>query len=888
MPELLTGTVTFLFSDIEGSTRLLQEHGEAWPALLARHHELLESAFEAHGGQVVGTEGDSFFVGFPSAPAGVAAAAAAQRSLAAEPWPPKAEVRVRIGLHTGEASLSTDTYVGLHVHRAARIAGVARGGQVLISATTRALLDPEPPGIELRDLGEHRLKDLDRPEHLFQLVIDGLPSEFPPIGSAEATPNNLPTRLTTFLGREAEIAEAMALLGSARLLTLTGPGGTGKTRLSLEIASRSLAGHPDGAYFVELATITEPDLVPSTITQSLGLADRGGRSSIDRLVDHIGDGRVLLVLDNFEQVLPAAAAVTQLLAACPGLTILASSRSALHVSGEQEYAVPPLGLPDPGHLPPLSQLSAYEAVALFIERARAIRPDFAVTNENAPAVAEICVRLDGLPLAIELAAARIRIFTPQAMLARLDHRLGLLSAGARDLPERQQTLRGAIAWSHDMLDVVDRALFACISVFVGSAGLDEIEGVCSSAVGDDLFGALESLVEKSLVRQVEGIGGEPRFAMLETIREFAAEQAAERGERDGLRQRHAELFTERASTAQAYLMGSDKRGWLDRIAQDHDNYRAALTWAIETGAAETAMRLGAALWRFWQMRGHLVEGMERLQAALDLPHAVDHPEARADALSAAAGVAYWQADGDRSRALYEQEIEVRRQLGDRRGLAEALYSISFTWSLFSYRDPDTAVSAHAYVSEALELFAELDDEAGVARCRWALANAAYGTGDVEAARVYLAPALETFRRLDDSFMVGWTTYTGALADLSEDFELGNTRPDLRARARTWLDESLRIFADADDVSGYTLVIDALALVAFRDGDVARAARLSGAVARLELTSGTGLNLWNRELLGFDPAALREDPALADAWLEGEAMDAAELVAHALGDPGRGV
>ena len=479
MPELLTGTVTFFFSDIEGSTRLLRANPEGWPALLARHQDLLRAAFAATGGNEVGTEGDSFFVAFPTAPAAIAAAVEAQRALAAEPWPDDGEVLVRIGLHTGEASLSAKTYVGLHVHRASRIASVGHGGQVLLSDATRSLaLEALPAGVGLRDLGEHRLKDLEHPERLWQLVIDGLQNEFPAVSSLDATPNNLPTRLTTFLGREAEIEGIGSLLAESRLLTLTGPGGTGKTRLSLEVAGRALRHYPDGVWFVELAPISDPELVLSTIAQTIGLPERGGRPPIDRLVDFLGTRRTLIVLDNFEQVLGAGASVNQLLTACPNLSVLTSSRSALQVSGEQEYPVPPLDLPDPANLPPLSQLSQYEAVALFIERARAVKPGFEVTNENAPAVAEICVRLDGLPLAIELAAARIRVLTPQAMLGRIGDRLGLLSAGARDLPARQQTLRSAIAWSHDMLDETDRAIFACLAVFVGGAGLEVIESVC--------------------------------------------------------------------------------------------------------------------------------------------------------------------------------------------------------------------------------------------------------------------------------------------------------------------------------------------------------------------------------------------------------------------------
>lgn len=431
-----------------------------------------------------------------------------------------------------------------------------------------------------------------------------------------------------------------------------------------------------------------------------------------------------------------------------------------------------------------------------------------------------------------------------------------------------------------MLDEAERSLFAGASVFVGGARLEAIEQVCGDEVSGDPLDVLTSLVEKSLVRQSEGIGGEPRFTMLETIREFATEQAVARGRWTELRARHAELFTAFAEASAGQVMGSAKRETLDRLEQDNDNLRAALAWAIETGSAETAMRLGSALWRFWQMRGYLQEGLERLEQALALEHSHEHPERRADALNAAAGVAYWLAEGDRARAFYEQEIGARRALDDRHGLAEALYGISFTWSVRGLLEANNAELALVYINEALDLFREIGDDHGVGRCEWALANVAWGTGRLEEARGHGAEALAVFEAVDDRFMVGWASYTIALGELSEDLAAGDD-PGRRAEAHRWLLEALEIFAEAQDISGYTLVLDAIALVALRDGDRERAARLSATVANLELVSGTGLNLFNRDVLGFDPAELQADPALAEAWAAGEAMSAAEAVAHVL-------
>jgi predicted ATPase/class 3 adenylate cyclase len=881
MPELLTGTVTFLFTDIEGSTLLVRSQGDAWSALLERHREILRAAFAAHDGSEVGTEGDSFFVAFPSAPGAIAAAVDGQRALAAEPWPAGAEIRVRIGMHTGEATLSAKTYAGLHVHRASRIASVAHGGQVLVSGATRALLSELPEGVELRDLGDHRLKDLERPERIWQLVISPLPNDFPAIRSLDATPNNLPTRLTSFLGRESEIAHVEDLLERSRLLTLSGPGGTGKTRLSLAVAARSLDRFSDGVYFVELSAITDPDLVLPTVAMALSLPDHGNRTSLERLVDHLGEQRVLLVLDNFEQVTGAAGAVNDLLARCPKLTVLVSSRVVLRVSGEQEFLVPPLGLPDPANLPDIDRLSQYESVALFIDRARAVKPGFEVTNQNAPAVAEICVRLDGLPRAIGLAVARIRILTPQAMLGRLTDRLGLAASGARDLPERQQTLRGAIAWSHDLLDEPDRVLFSDLSVFVGGAGLDAVERVCGTDLAGDVVDGLGSLVEKSLVRQVDGVAGEPRFEMLETIREFAAEQLVARGRSEVLRAAHAAAFVELAETAAPLVMGADKRRWLDQLEEDHDNLRAAFGWALEMGDAEAALRIGARLWRFWQMRGYLAEAGERLQVALALPSSHDHPQLRADALSAAAGVAYWRADAEQSRGWYEQEIEARRAIGDRPGLADALYGLSFTWSILDLKREEFAKKAREAIDAALEIYNDLGDEAGIGRAEWALANRSYGIGDIDDAIEHATHAREVFERIGDSFMLGWASFTLALGALSKEQAAGHHLPERRSDAARWLAEALSIFSEAQDVSAYTLVLDTLALVAYRNGDLERAARLTGAVRTLERTTGTGLNWWNRSVLEFAPDDAFDEPALAAAVGEGEAMTTEEAVSYAL-------
>src|SRR5579859_8002803 len=872
MPSLPTGTVTFFFSDIEGSTQLAERFGEQWPSLLGAHREIVRAAIEAGGGTEVGTEGDSFFVAFPTALAAISAAVASQRELAAHEWPEDAPVRIRIGLHTGEGTLSGADYVGIDVHRAARIAAAGHGGQVLLSDTTRALTEGAlPAGVTLRDLGQRRLKDLSRPERIHQLVIEGLPADFPPLKTLDATPNNLPTQLSSFLGRERELGEVEELLGKTRLLTLTGPGGTGKTRLSLQVGARLADRFPDGIFFVPLSLLRDAELVPGTIAQELGLADRGGLTPMAALIDHLRQRRMLLILDNFEQVAEAAPRISELLAAAPGLAVLGTSRSALRIYGEREYPVPPLATPDlRGHETPAS-LSQYEAVALFIERAMAVKPDFSVTNENAPAVAEISSRLDGLPLAIELAAARINVLTPQAMLSRLDHRLSLLSGGARDRPERQQTLRGAIDWSYDLLTDDEAALFRRLSVFAGGARLDAVGSVCpGDELKIDILDGLTSLVEKSLLRQVADVDAEPRFLMLGTIRDYALERLVESGRADELQRRHAEHFSALVEQARPHLLSSDKRRWLDWLEADHDNLRAALDWAVVHGETVAALRLVNGLWRFWQMRGYLVEGTRRTRQALELPGAEAHPDEQADALEAAGGLAWWRADFPEVTEYYEACVKIRRTLGDQRKLAESLYNLAFAYSPFSEAyDPDRGAAANL---EARAIWSSIGDELGVAKTHWVEGSTIWTLGEYDRARGSFEISLPTFRRHDDSFLVGWTQYDLGLLEI-RDGNLDAAWDDLA--------EALRIFSDAGDVSGYTLVLDAISALELAHGNRLLAARISGTVAALERQSGTGLNVTNRLLIGFDPMPMREDPQTAAAWQEGEQLSPEAVVASVL-------
>ena len=867
--DLPSGTVTFLFTDIEGSTRLLQRLGDRFPLVLEDHRRILRQAFEAEGGLEISTEGDSFFVVFPSAPRAVTAAVSAQRAIAAQRWPDDANVKVRMGLHTGEGKATGGNYVGIDVHRAARIAAAGHGGQVLLSDTTRALVEHAlPNGVRLHDLGRHRLKDIAHSEHLHQLVIEGLPSSFPALRSLDARPNNLPQRLSTFVGREEEVAEVRRLLRDHRLVTLTGPGGTGKTRLALRAAQEALADFSDGVFFVDLSAVSDPALVPSAVAQAVRVQEQPGKPLLVTVQDHLAERALLLVLDNFEQIVGAAGTVADLLAATPRLAVLVTSRVRLHLDGEREYAVPPLELPDPRRLPDLARLSQYEAVALFIDRARGVRHDFSVTNENAPAVAEICVRLDGLPLAIELAASRVKLLPPQAILSRLGQRLPLLVGGADNLPERQRTLRGAIAWSHELLEEPERALFTWLSVFSGGATIESAEAVCNPEgdLGIDTFEGLGSLVDKSLLRQTEMPDGEPRFGMLETIREYARERLRERRDAEETARRHAEHFLALAEEAEPHFLGKDAAASLDRWEQEHDNVRAALGWAIERGETEISLRLAAALWRFWHLRGHLSEGRKWLEDVLRTGGG--RTAARAKAHIAAGGLAYWQNDIEATERHYEESLAIYRELGDKRGQQEALFNLGFVPAV-----KGDMRRAQELFEESLAIARELGNRQGVLEATTALAFADGLAGNHGRAIGLLEEAVELARELGNLYWL-----SDGLAGLAEAYR----NMGAFERARDFNSEALRMYREAANPSGTGMVLEQIAAVESDQGRHARAVRLQGAANAIRDSIGGGSpRAWPYpDVFARAEQALGKDPANR-AREEGRAMEIEQAVGYAL-------
>jgi predicted ATPase/class 3 adenylate cyclase len=817
--DLPTGTVTFLFTDVEGSTKLLHELGsEGYAAALTGHRLVIREACSRQGGVEVDTQGDAFFFVFPTAPGALSAAEELTEKLAS------GRVHVRIGLHTGTPLLTAEGYVGVDVHRAARIAACGHGGQILVSSSTAQLV-----GIELRDLGEHRLKDLSASERIYQLG-DG---EFPPLKSLYRT--NLPIPATPFLGREGELAEVRSLLAreDTRLLTLTGPGGTGKTRLSLQAAAEASDSFPDGIWWVPLAPLRDPRLVLETAAQALGAKNS--------LAEHIASKRLLLLFDNFEQVVEAATDVAGLLASCPDLNILVTSRERLRVSGEQTYSVPPLAEGD--------------GVALFTARARAVDPAFAESE----AVGELCVRLDELPLALELAAARTTLFSPAQLLERLSQRLDFLK-GARDADPRQQTLRATIGWSHDLLSEEERTLFARLSVFAGG---------CSYAATEQVAGAdpelLQSLLDKSLLRKL-GSELEQRYWMLETIREYAAEQLEAFGEADEISRRHAAHYLALAEEALPSLRGNPKE-WLDRLQAEHDNFRAALDWLEASDQTQQALELAGALSRFWYLRGHLAEGRRLLDGLL---RADERPtSARARALLGAAVMLGSGEDLALGRVRAEEALTLNRTLGDAWGAA---YSV-FMLGMIATEESDWARALPLF-EESQGAFRELGDEHYTLLATDGLAWMYGNLGDLERRRALHEDVLHRARALSDESVIA------VQLDQLWMFARDEGRSE---DAGEMLKESLRINHDHDRPGGIVENLSHFADFLAARGRAVMAARL---LSRAEVLSEEigGVPAWVEEINEETLVVLRtqlDAASFAEAWEQGRAMTVDEAVALAL-------
>jgi len=805
-----SGTITFFFSDIEGSTRRWESDAAAMRRVLAQHDALMHHLLAEHGGRVFKTVGDGFYATFDLSAAAVAAAVDIQRAFH-DAGPFEGEpLRVRVGIHTSardEAEERDGDYFGPPLNRTARVMAAGHGGQVLVSsAAADAARSSLPRGVELHDLGEHRLKDLQRPERIYELRIAGLPTEHPPLRTLNARPNNLPTQATPFVGRERELAAAreQILRPDVRLLTFLGPGGVGKTRLSVQVAAEVSEAFPEGVHFVPLETIREPELLLPAIAAVVGVAESAERPLADVLAEQLRGDR-LLVLDNFEQVVAGGPIIANLLRACPGLKVITTTREALRVYGEHEFRVPPLSLGDEA-----ADAEHSDAIRLFVDRAHRIRPDFVLGHANAAAVAAICRRLDGLPLAIELAVARLRIFTPDALLARLDRRLPLLSVGSRDLPGRQQTLRGAIAWSYELLDDAERSVFRQLAAFAGGFTLEAAEEVVVSG-GLAVVDAVDSLAGKSLLVQEDE--ADARFTFLQTIHEYAVEQLAASDEEAAVRGRHALYFLRLAEHREAEFRGPGQREWGERFEREHPNFRAALDFFQASARWEEAWRLAGSLYPFWLLRGHAVQARARLDRVLDASAATpdaQRSEARAKALHAAATVRSYAVDREGARRRYLESLAIRRAIEDKRGIVTSLNNLG---NLARF-DGEYA-AADAMYDEALVLARQLGDEWAQSILLGNLGLLARMRGDYGRAGELYRTALDLARKLGDQRSVALAlTGLGTTARDEGDFE----------RARALTEESVAVRRQLGDRQGLVDSLSSLGTIEAHMGCAEQARR----------------------------------------------------------------
>ncbi|MGQ0548739.1 MAG: ATP-binding protein [Armatimonadota bacterium] len=907
-----SGIITFLFTDIEGSTRLLQHLGDSGSVqIFEDHRSLLRATIAEAGGHELQDQGDGFLIAFQTAGDAVRGAVAAQRALAAHPWPHDARLQVRMGLHTGAPMKTREGFVGLDVHRAARICQAGWGGQILISERTRELLENLPAGVELRDRGLHRLKDLQRPEHVFQVIHPELTADFPALRSLDPRLTNLPIQLSSFVGRDREIADLKEIVPRTRLITLTGPGGTGKTRLALQVAAELTDGFKDGVWLMEFAAVTEAAAVPRVAASVLNVREQPREALATTLAGALGTRRILLIFDNCEHVVATAAELADaLLRFCPNLSVLSTSREPLGVSGETTYPVPSMAVPDLDHLPSPEALPAYEAIRLFVDRATAVLPTFRLSAGNAAAVVQVCMRLDGIPLAVELAAARVKVLSVEEIAKRLDERFRLLVGGSRTAPARHQTLQAAMDWSYGLLSEAERAVLRRLSVFAGGFTLEAAEGVCDGegVEAADLLDLLSHLVDKSLVI-ADMEDGPPRYRMLETVRQYGRDHLREDGEEWAARERHRDWFLQLAERAEPELRGHQQSDWLDLLEHERDNLRAALEWSLTSANANAALRLAVALLWFWDTRAYFREGRDWLGRALAAPGPIRN-RLRGQALIAAGHLAWHQSDyheartlieeglgiftdlgdasgiadsmwflglvvseqGDYAKAveIYERGLALYRGLGDRRGVLEILNWMGFTEN--ARGDVERATALH---NDALTLARELEVPRMIAVALRGLGHAASNRGDRAGARALFEESLTVFRRIGAKvFYPGVLRRLSGIAVEDGDFE----------RAAALLRESLVYCREQGEKIGMAACLEDLAGLAGRTGRYERVARLVGASAALRGITGDAQTFWTRDGYGPDLALVRETlgaSAFDAAMAAGRAMTLEQALDYAL-------
>jgi predicted ATPase/class 3 adenylate cyclase len=881
MPAPPTGTITFVFTDIEGSSQRWEKYPEAMALALAKHDTILREAFESRGGLVFKTIGDAFCVAFDTAQSALNAVVEAQRLLRMETWDDVGDLRVRMALHTGAAEYRDNDYFGQALNRVSRILSAGHGGQTLLSLAAEALVrDNLPEGVRLRHLGEHRLRDLARPEQIYQLTAHDLPSDFPPLRSLENVPNNLPIQLTGFIGREREMDEAKRLLEGTHLLTLTGTGGTGKTRLSLQVAADLFDKFPDGVWLVEFAAIADPTLVTETVASALDVRQEPNRLLATTLASYLRSKNLLLIFDNCEHVVTACARLAEtLLRTCPHLRILASSREPLGIAGEKAWSLPALSMPDRwrdivGGPDAIERLTQYEAVRLFIERAIVARPAFSLTNENAPLIAQICWRLDGLPLAIELAAARTRVLTLQQIAERLDDRFHLLTTGSRTAEPRQQTLRSLIDWSHDLLSESEKRLLRRLSVFARGRTLEAIEAVCA---GDglevfEIVDLLTQLVDKSLVTVEKSPEYGARYFMLESLWEYTAEKLKEAGETERLRERHLDYFLKYSVAAEPRIIGAEQREWLARMELEEINLRFAAEASLDLpGQVQKGLMLLAATARFVEVRGLFKKTRGVLDRLLDHPDAAPRNAARARALAAAGRLA-WVADDPVKAHEFEAAAHgIFRELDDAAGAARALANLAL-----HAMDAGDMSGAESLAKEAAQNAETLRDPRLTAHVRHVEATIAAGTHDFARAFALSQESFSLFRELGDLWMAGIVEWTvGISATVLGRFDEG------REHFATCLQGCL----DLGNHWGVPYPIEAFGVLALAERQYERGATLLGAAEALRASFGLSPAPTDHPALLALMAAASEalaTPEAAAARDAGRRMSSQDAIALALG------
>ncbi|HLK57221.1 MAG TPA: tetratricopeptide repeat protein [Chthonomonadaceae bacterium] len=886
MPDLPTGTVSFLFTDIEGSTRLWERHRDAMSQAIARHDALLRACIETQGGYVFKTVGDAFCAAFSSAHTAIATALAAQQVLQSEIWPAKiGTLRVRMALHTGEAVERDDDYFGPPLNQVARLLAIGHGEQVLLSRAIALLAEGHlPQPLALRDMGRHLLKDLQAPEQIYQLLHPELREDFPPLRSLNNLPNNLPCHLSTFIGRAKEMEEVSRLLASQRLLTLTGSGGCGKTRLALQVAADLLDTYQDGVFLVELAALSEEGLISQQIASALGLREQTGQGLIETLIQYLKDRKALLLLDNCEHLLDACASIVEtLLHSCSDLSILTTSQEALHMPGEQVWKVPSLRPPDPDLLLSKEQdlpavLQEYDACRLFAVRAASQCPDFRLTRQNGLAVARICRHLDGIPLAIELAAAQVRVMTPEQIANRLNDRFRLLRSGSRTAPTRQYTLKATLDWSYDQMNEEDQQLLERLSVFAGGWTLEAMEAIGS---GEDIaegevLDLLCRLVDKNLVLYEES-GGESRYRLLETVRQYAAARLAEAGQTRAYRMRHRDYFYRMAKETRPGPTGPEQAHRMRLLEREYDNLRAALDFCLkgsdQTADARVGIRLAAELPTFWEVSGRCTEGRDYLERALAHPGAEPTTSEHAQVLEGAGVLAFRQGDFDRASRHHNACMELRRLLKDTVGAVHSLRHLGNV-----EEDRGDYGRAEALYTEALRLVREVEEPGleGLILCD--LGSVAWMQGDYAQAKNHTLEGLALQRRLGNRRGIAFALYNlGHIAVLEDDY----------AQAHAYQAESLTLWQEQGSKLGIIFSLEDFAEQAQAQGWMERAARLYAMASLLREKIGEPLPLSRRKTYERNLAAIRTalgEAAYTALWTKRHADSPEQSIAYALERP----